>query len=88
MKNSQRAGSQDDRAGTARMRGWWIGEKLSGRLFGVASGLVLAGALVWAGLWAAAPAGTAISAAPPAATRTAVTRPALGSARWRWEKGR
>ena len=32
MKNSQRAGSQDDRAGTARMRRW-SEEKLSVRLF-------------------------------------------------------
>jgi hypothetical protein len=49
MKNSQRAGSQDDRAGTAWIRRWWIGERFSVRLFQVASGLVLAGALVWAG---------------------------------------
>jgi hypothetical protein len=52
MKNSQRAGSQDDRAGTAWMRRWWIGEKLSVRLFEVAFVLVLTGALVWAGWFA------------------------------------
>ena len=51
MKNSQRAGSQDDRAGTARMRRW-SEEKLSVRLFEVAFGLVLTGALVWAGWFA------------------------------------
>jgi hypothetical protein len=54
MKNSQRAGSQDDRAGTARMRRWWTGEKLSVRLFEVASVLVLAGTLAWAGWFASA----------------------------------
>ena len=48
MKNSQRAGSQDDRAGTARMRRW-SEEKLSVRLLLVAFVLVLTGALVWAG---------------------------------------
>ena len=48
MKNPQRAGSQDDRAGTAWMRRW-TGEKLSVRLSEVAFVLVLAGALVWAG---------------------------------------
>ena len=47
MKNSQRAGSQDDRAGTARMRRWWTGDKLSVRLFEVAFVLVLTGALAW-----------------------------------------
>ena len=47
MKNSQRAGSQDDRAGTARMRRWWTGEKLSVRLFKVAFVLVLTGAMAW-----------------------------------------
>ena len=46
MKNSQRAGSQDDRAGTARMRRW-SEEKLSVRLLLVAFVLVLTGALVW-----------------------------------------
>jgi hypothetical protein len=54
MKNSQRAGSQDDRAGTGWMRRWWTGEKLSVRLSAVAFGLVLAGALVWAGWFASA----------------------------------
>ena len=54
MKNSPRAGSQHDRAGTAGMRRWWTGEKPSVRLLQVASGLVLAGALVWAG-WFASP---------------------------------
>jgi hypothetical protein len=54
MKNSQRAGSQDDRAGTGWVRRWWIGEKLSVRLFEVAFVLVLAGALVWAGWFASA----------------------------------
>ena len=54
MKNSQRAGSQDDRAGTAWMRRWWTGEKLSVRLFEVAFVLVLTGALVWAGWFASA----------------------------------
>ena len=54
MKNSQRAGSQDDRAGTARMRRWWTGEKLSVRLLQVAFVLVLTGALVWAGWFASA----------------------------------
>ena len=52
MKNSQRAGSQDDRAGTAWMRRWWTGEKLSVRLSEVAFVLVLTGALVWAGWFA------------------------------------
>ena len=47
MKNSQRAGSQDDRAGTAWMRRWWTGEKLSVRLSEVAFVLVLTGALAW-----------------------------------------
>jgi hypothetical protein len=36
------------------MRRWWTGEKLSVRLFEVASGLVLAGALVWTGWFASA----------------------------------
>ncbi len=53
MKNPQRAGSQDDRAGTAWMRRW-SGEKLSVRLFEVAFVLVLGGALVWAGWFASA----------------------------------
>ena len=53
MKNSQLAGSQDDRAGTARMRRW-SEEKLSVRLLLVAFVLVLAGALVWAGWFASA----------------------------------
>jgi hypothetical protein len=53
MKNSQRAGSQDDRAGTAWMR-WWTGEKLSVRLLLVAFVLVLTGALVWDGWFASA----------------------------------
>ena len=53
MKNSQRAGSQDDRAGTARMRRW-SEEKLSVRLLLLAFVLVLAGALVWAGWFASA----------------------------------
>ena len=47
MKNPQRAGSQDDRAGTAWMRRWWTGEKLSVRLFEVAFVLVLTGAMAW-----------------------------------------
>ena len=34
------------------MRRWWTGEKRSARLFEVASGLVLAGALAWAGWFA------------------------------------
>ena len=46
MKNSQRAGSQDDRAGTARVRRW-SEEKLSVRLFLVAFVLVLTGAMAW-----------------------------------------
>ena len=54
MKNSQLAGSQDDRAGTARMRRWWTGEKLSVRLLLVAFVLVLTGALVWDGWFASA----------------------------------
>ena len=53
MKNSQRAGCQDDRAGTARMRRW-SEEKLSVRLLLVAFVLVLAGALVWDGWFASA----------------------------------
>ena len=47
MKNSQRAGSQDDRAGTGWMRRWWTGEKLSVRLSEVAFVLVLTGAMAW-----------------------------------------
>ena len=54
MKNSQRAGSQDDRAGTAWARRWWTGEKLSVHLLEVAFVLVLAGALVWDGWFASA----------------------------------
>ena len=54
MKNSQRAGSQDDRAGTGWVRRWWTGDKLSVRLFEVAFVLVLTGALVWAGWFASA----------------------------------
>jgi hypothetical protein len=54
MKNSQRAGSQDDRAGTGWVRRWWTGEKLSVRLSEVAFVLVLTGALVWAGWFASA----------------------------------
>ena len=54
MKNSQLAGSQDDRAGTARMRRWWTGDKPSVRLSEVAFVLVLTGALVWAGWFASA----------------------------------
>ena len=46
MKNSQRAGSQDDRAGTARMRRW-TEEKPSVRLLLVAFVLVLTGAMAW-----------------------------------------
>ena len=53
MKNSPLAGSQDDRAGTARMRRW-SEEKLSVRLLLVAFVLVLTGALVWAGWFASA----------------------------------
>jgi hypothetical protein len=47
MKNSQRAGSQDDRAGTGWVRRWWTGDKLSVRLSEVAFVLVLAGVMVW-----------------------------------------
>ena len=47
MKNSQRAGSQDDRAGTGWIRRWWTGDKLSVRLSKVAFVLVLTGALAW-----------------------------------------
>ena len=47
MKNSQCAGSQDDRAGTGWVRRWWTGDKLSVRLFEVAFVLVLTGALAW-----------------------------------------
>ena len=47
MKNSQLAGSQDDRAGTGWVRRWWTGDKLSVRLFEVAFVLVLAGAMAW-----------------------------------------
>ena len=54
MKNSQLAGSQDDRAGTGRVRRWWTGDKLSVRLLLVAFVLVLTGALVWAGWFASA----------------------------------
>src|ERR1700722_16316337 len=52
VKNSQRAGSQDDRAGTAWMRRWWTGERPSVRLFEGASVFVLGGAVVWAGWFA------------------------------------
>ena len=54
MKNSQLAGSQDDRAGTGWVRRWWTGDKLSVRLSAVAFVLVLTGALVWAGWFASA----------------------------------
>ena len=54
MKNSQRAGSQDDRAGTGWVRRWWTGDKLSVRLSEVAFFLVLTGALVWDGWFASA----------------------------------
>ena len=54
MKNSQLAGSQDDRAGTGRVRRWWTGDKLSVRLSEVAFVLVLTGALAWAGWFASA----------------------------------
>ena len=54
MKNSQRAGFQEDRAGTGWVRRWWTGEKLRVRLFEVAFVLVLAGALLWAGWFASA----------------------------------
>ena len=54
MKNSQLAGSQDDRAGTGRVRRWWTGDKLSVRLLLVAFVLVLTGALAWAGWFASA----------------------------------
>ncbi len=54
MNNSQRAGCQDDRAGTGWMRRWWTGEKPSVRLSEVPFVLVLAGALVWAGWFASA----------------------------------
>ncbi len=47
MKNSPRAGSQDERAGTGWVRRWWTGEKLSVRLFEVAFVLVLTGAMAW-----------------------------------------
>ena len=53
MKNSQLAGSQDDRAGTARMRRW-SEEKLSVRLLLVAFVLVLTGAMAWDGWFASA----------------------------------
>jgi hypothetical protein len=53
MKNSQLAGSQDDGAGTARMRRW-TEETLSVRLLLVAFVLVLTGALVWDGWFASA----------------------------------
>jgi hypothetical protein len=53
MKNPQLAGSQDDRAGTARMRRW-SEEKPSVRLLLVAFVLVLTGALVWDGWFASA----------------------------------
>jgi hypothetical protein len=36
------------------MRRWWAGEKLSVRLFEVAAGLVLAGALAWVAWFASA----------------------------------
>ena len=54
MKNSQLAGSQDDRAGTGWVRRWWTGEKLSVRLFKVAFVLVLAGAMAWVEWFASA----------------------------------
>jgi hypothetical protein len=54
MKNPQRAGSQDDRAGTGWVRRWWTGDKLSVRLLLVAFVLVLTGALVWDGWFASA----------------------------------
>ena len=47
MKNSQLAGSADDRAGTAWVRRWWTGDKLSVRLLQVAFVLVLTGAMAW-----------------------------------------
>ena len=53
MKNSQLAGTQDDRAGTARMRRW-AEEKPSVRLLLVAYVLVLTGAMAWDGWFASA----------------------------------
>ena len=53
MKDPQRGGSQDDRAGAGWMRRW-TEEKPSVRLFLVAYVLVLGGALVWAGWFASA----------------------------------
>jgi hypothetical protein len=47
MKNSQRAGSQHDRAGTGWIRRWWTGDKLSVRLSEVTFVLVVTGALAW-----------------------------------------
>ena len=52
--NSQRAGSQDDRAGTGWVRRWWSGDKLSVRLLEVAFVLVLAGAMAWMECFASA----------------------------------
>ena len=77
MKNSQRAGSQDDHAGTARMRRW-SEEKLSVRLFLVAFVLVLTGAMAWvewfgspvqAATWSAVVASIAVAGAVASAKR-------------------
>ena len=59
MKNSPRAGSADDRAGTGWVRRWWTGDKLSVRLSEVTFVLVLTGVGVWAGWFASVSPSTA-----------------------------
>lgn len=86
MKNSQRAGSQDDRASTAWMRRWWTEEKLSVRLFEVAFGLVLAGALVWVGFFASA--SQAATWSPVCTTITIVAAVAAANRRSRMARSR
>jgi hypothetical protein len=86
MKNSQLDGPQQGHAGTAWMRRWWTGEKPSVRLFEVASGLVLAGALVWAGWFASA--SQAATWSTGVVTIAIVAAVSLGSRRSRMSRSR
>ena len=84
MKNSQRAGSQDDRAGTGWVRRWWIGDKLSVRLFEVAFVLVLTGALAWMEWFASASQAATWSTV---LAITAGTAGSIGAVRYRRRSG-